>query len=209
MLIAARESFAAAARRRLPYDAEVEYLESTGTQYFDTDIEAADDVGYQMHLVQWASPSNTTIGFAGVFGSDNRYGLGYNNVGLFFRWWNTATSWNNSYRGTLSSATLAFNFLNSRSCSVAGIRTATLEGAYNASSAPIRILNFQRVDTGANALATSAACRIGPIMISSGSAVIRDYIAVRVGTTGELYDRITGTFAARVGTLTVGPDKTA
>lgn len=37
MTIAARESFAAA-RRRLPYDAEVEYLESTGTQWIDTGV---------------------------------------------------------------------------------------------------------------------------------------------------------------------------
>lgn len=37
MMIAARESFAAA-RRRLPYDAEVEYLESTNTQWIDTGL---------------------------------------------------------------------------------------------------------------------------------------------------------------------------
>ena len=36
-MIAARQiAFGKAAGKRLPYDAEVEYLESTGTQYIDT-----------------------------------------------------------------------------------------------------------------------------------------------------------------------------
>ena len=40
-MIATRESFAVAnGRPRLPYDAEVQYLETTGTQYFDTGLDS-------------------------------------------------------------------------------------------------------------------------------------------------------------------------
>ena len=47
MQVANRESFAVASRRRLPYDAEVEWLQSTGAEYIDTGL-----VLNQTHKVQ-------------------------------------------------------------------------------------------------------------------------------------------------------------
>ena len=49
--------------KRLPYDAEVEYLESTGTQWIDTGIVAADDVGVKMHVVGAEKPYSTRLFF--------------------------------------------------------------------------------------------------------------------------------------------------
>lgn len=49
MMLAARGIFLATRRKpRLPYDAEVEYLESTGTQWIDTGIVSKNDVSYRI-----------------------------------------------------------------------------------------------------------------------------------------------------------------
>ena len=64
MLIAARESFAVASRRRLPYDAEISYLESTGTQWIDTGLIGRDgyDFEYRVLFTSVGSSANVVGG---------------------------------------------------------------------------------------------------------------------------------------------------
>ena len=183
----------------LPYDAEVEYLESTGTQYIDTGVIAADNVGVQMDVVGGNTPSGpnfpTTMLF-GVFGSDNRYGLGYNS--RFFAWWNTASpgeSFSGAYSGTFS-----LNYNNSRTFACGTYYSGSLSGTYNASNTQIRLLNALRMDTGQNAFADCASCRFGAIRITQGMTLVRDLIPVRKGDAGYLYDRITGQLLGNAGT---------
>lgn len=216
MMIAARESFAAAARKRLPYDAEVRYLQSSGTQYFDTATQAADDVGYEMSVVDVSSfPTiNMTTLFAGVFGSSNRYGAGLTSSASstrfsLFGWWNSAMPTATFNVSVLSNSVIGVNFANSRHVRIGSVYDQSITQTYNPSGTVIRILNAKRMATGANSFANCCICKLSRFRVSRGSSVVADYVPVRVGTTGELYDRITGTFATRVGTFTVGPDKTA
>ena len=205
MLIAARESFAAATRKRLPYDARVEYLQSSGTQYIDTGVIAADNVGVQMDVVGGIVHSGappTTMLF-GVFGSDNRYGFGYK--AWFFAWWNTAFlggNFSGAYSGMFS-----LNYNNSRTFACGTYYSGSLSGTYNASNTQIRLLNALRMDTGQNAFADCASCRFGAVRITQGMTLVRDLIPVRVGSVGYLYDRISGTLLPSGGDpLVVGPD---
>lgn len=71
MLIAARESFAAA-RKRLPYDAEVEYLESTGTQYIDIGVAVSDTMEVEAEIV-FTSAKNTENDFGYIFRLNNTW----------------------------------------------------------------------------------------------------------------------------------------
>lgn len=213
MLIAARESFAATARRRLPYDAEVQYLQSSGTQYFDTATQAADDVGYEMSVVDVSTfPTiNMSALFAGVFGSSNRYGAGFTSLTpstkfSLFGWWNSAMTAIPHNVSDLNNSVIGVNFANSRYVRIGSVYDQPITQTYNASGTVIRILNAKRMDTGANAFANCCICRLSRFRVSRGSSVVADYVPVRVGTTGELYDRITGTFATRVGTCVLGPD---
>jgi hypothetical protein len=49
--------------------------------------------------------------------------------------------------------------------------------------------------------------RIYSCQIWQNGVLVRDCIPVRVGTTGEMYDRASGTFMERHGDLVLGPDK--
>ena len=49
--------------------------------------------------------------------------------------------------------------------------------------------------------------RLYSMSMMRNGVLIRDYIPVRKGTTGELYDRVSRTFATRHGTFNYGSDK--
>jgi hypothetical protein len=48
--------------------------------------------------------------------------------------------------------------------------------------------------------------RLASLKIYSNNLLVRDYISVRKGTTGELYDRVSGKFEERHGDFVVGQD---
>lgn len=65
MMLAAAGIFLAARRKpRLPYDAEVEYLESTGTQWIDTGVRSLNAIDYEL-VFALVSP----VTGAGIFGA--------------------------------------------------------------------------------------------------------------------------------------------
>lgn len=99
MMNAAAGIFLAARRKpKLPYDAEVEYLESTGRQWIDTDIRPAQDLSFVVKF----DNLNVDIGYGNVFGSrlssnNNEYQVTcYNNgsVGVGTRYGNLGFSTN-------------------------------------------------------------------------------------------------------------------
>lgn len=66
MMNAAAGIFLAARRKpRLPYDAEVEYLESTGTQYIDTAIIGTEGMSYYLDAQTTRSGTMAIFGFMG------------------------------------------------------------------------------------------------------------------------------------------------
>ena len=201
MLIAARESFAAA-RKRLPYDAEVEYLQSSGTQYIDTGVGGGSDTDFELNVMM-PSPTGRQIAGARFTSSNFRYVQIQSNPSgnILFAYNNTQTQNAGAYKTLSGWMTLRAT---GSSCYVDDVLLYRFAAAQFASAGTI----WLHATRGASAQGT-AALRISTARIWSGGALVRDYIPVRVGTTGEMYDRIGGTFATRVGTLTVGPDKTA
>lgn len=210
MLIGMRNALMAG--KSLPYDAEVEYLESTGTQWIDTPIVAADNVGYELRVVNWSGVgrNNVSFLFAGVFGSANRYGFGYTSLLNFvnlFAWWNSAIP--NLGNLSVSNGYMMFNYLNSRTYDFNGVVTGGLSGTYNASNTTIRLLNAKRMDTGANAFPESVPMKFSAFRISRDNAVVCDFIPVRFTnengqTEGAMYDRVSGQLFGNEGTGAFG-----
>jgi len=178
---------------KLPYDAEVEYLESDGTRWIDTGVNAADDVGYEIAIVDWDKTGTNGIShlFAGVFGSENRFGLGYTKQAAdkvsCFAWWNTAISQLGNFG--IRNGFVGFNYLNSRTYNFNDVSTGSLIGTYNAIDTDIRLLNGKRADTGENVFAESVAMKFAGVKITRSNTLVRDFIPVRVGSLGHLYDR--------------------
>lgn len=202
MMIAARESFAAAARKRLPYDAEVEYLQSSGTQYIDTGVGGGSDTDFELRVMM-PSPIGRQIAGARSTSSNYRYVQTQSNpLGNLYFGYNVSTSFGSSK--TLSGwMTLRAT---GNKCYVDDVLLHTFTAAQFASAGTI----WLHATHGANAQGT-AALRISTARVWSGGALVRDYVPVRVGSVGYMYDRVSGTLFGNAGTgsFTIGPDETA
>lgn len=193
----------------LPYDSEVEYLESTGTQYIDTGIECAGDCGFSI------------VGEMLVVTSDESYPV---MAGAQFSDW---SDWLTIYEGSGSVAVGDDNAI--INCRVNEVITAYLnymdDGKITVETpAPYRSISYTSTNINANIYIFAAgtengeAClsksRVYSMAVSSGQNIVRDFIPVRFTneqavSEGAMYDRVSGQLFRNAGTgaFTVGPDK--
>lgn len=173
----------AAKRRDLPYDSEVEYLESTGTQWIDTGIYASEKVEARIDFQELARRTGT--GIFGTFGvNQNRtfylyqggnsvwqFGCGpYSNTGK-----STDT---NRHHAVISNGKLMLDGVLIGSVNVQPFtteRTLLLFNMWRADGTkyadnPRRIYSFCLVDVNTQ-------------------RTIIDFTPVRIGTTGAMYDK--------------------
>lgn len=179
--------------KRLPYDAEVEYLESTGTQWIDTGV--AFSQFYTFKLCARLIPSVSERDLFGAYlmtetnkmvcGCYARFIFGYNPPGA-----------------RIDSATLGTSELDVDivyAFSSAG-RTLTVNGTtYSATGAYTNGLNVTLfcANPGYNG---SFKCYSFKIYDTDGTTLVRDFIPVRKGTVGYLYDRVSGKLFGNAGT---------
>ena len=181
----------------LPYDAEVEYLESTGTQWIDTGyvISASDRI-----VVQAYFQTNDNTG--------NRLLLGVGNPRLWitsglcrFNGENSASINNLRKLGAWNSISIDKDY-----CTCNGTAVPMSEGTFLDNSLSLWLF-------GANAASESLSKtngRISSCKIYHSGVLVRDYIPVRVGMVGYMYDRVSGQLFGNQGTgdFIIGPDKT-
>ena len=195
MMLGART--AAWSGKPLPYDAEVEYLESMGTQWIDT--------GYVLS-------ASDRIVVQAYFQTDDNMGrkllLGVGNPKLWitsglcrFNGDNSAMINNLRKLGAWNSISIDKDY-----CTCNGTAVPMSEGTFLDNSLSLWLF-------GANAdpealLKTNG--RIASCKIYRSSALVRDYIPVRVGMVGYMYDRVSGQLFGNSGTgaFIIGPDKT-
>ena len=196
MLINLRNALMAG--KRLPYDAEVEYLESSGTQYIDTGYSfnsATDKVELVFELL------TTTPNYKWIFGAydTKRFAIGSgDNVDRRTFGYNASTSYISSTYYTdgahifLADSTGAsidgqnfFGFADFSTTSHILLYTIPLNPSVYCSNA--RIWSYKHYRNG---------------------TLVRDYIPVRKGTVGYLYDRVSGKLFGNAGTgdFVLGPD---
>lgn len=188
MLINLRNALMAG--RRLPYDAEVEYLESSGTQYIDTGVVWESVTTAKIEVtVQYTQTSGRQItcgaGTAFYFGCNaNRWEWAYGRY--------TRTVGTGVHTVAKEISTTATNFY------VDGALAATLAGsasqAWWGSSAYAFGLN-----NGGSFILPSTAC-LYSLKIWIGDALVFDGIPVRKGTVGYLYNRVSGKLFGNAGT---------
>lgn len=200
----------------LPYDAEVEYLESTGTQWIDTGVLSLPTTRIDLDFM----PQNTGVR---LFGSDDLRG------GTNRRFW-VAVGGNGTNLQYNASANNGTNILISNGgASILGVRTAIV-----ATGKSFTAFGLTRTDSSWT-LATDNGCSIGLFVghriladgsevffapatmrlyscaIYDGLTIVRNFIPVRIGTEGAMYDRVTDELYRNRGTgaFVIGPDKSA
>lgn len=206
MLINLRNALMAG--KRLPYDAEVEYLESTGTQYIDTGISGAE----QNLIITAGVRINAFTAYAGAFG--NYAAESANSFRLILTGSNNGQAYANCGYITSSSHiitnfslgnwhTIILNGTEDR-CFCDGVEYTKgnryIQGTANA--------NTIRIFTSGGPAAGTWSKQVSAFKIELNGVTIRDYIPVRVGTVGYLYDRVTRKLFGNAGTgdFVLGPD---
>lgn len=184
---------------KLPYDAEIEYLESTGMQYIDTGIVANENMSFYVDFDITQYTLNNQYGF--VFGTrtairENAYHFWeYNNNKVVLSLGTKQTQVPIAHNGRHR---VEYNGLSSMI--VDGVEYKVMKDAI---TTPTTILAFAiRLNSGN--------IHVGKVRIYNLKlGNVRDLIPVRVGTTGYLYDKISGKLFSNEGTsnFILGNDK--
>ena len=179
----------------LPYDAEVEYLESTGTQWIDTGyvLSASDRV-----VVQAYFQSDDNFGARALLGVDNPK-LWITTGTCRFNDENTVSIKNLRKLGAWNSISIDKDY-----CTCNGTTVPMSEGTFQNNSLSLWLF-------GANgSTATKTNGRISWCKIYHSGVLVCDFISVRVGSVGYMYDSVSGHLFGNQGTgeFVIGPDKT-
>ena len=214
MLLGARQFFArrGAPTPPLPYDAEVEYLESTGTQWIDTGIKIDDnDYVLTSEFQLTRAPVNAWCTYFGTYTSEAAASTRVINFGT------TAGQFYCGYRRQSNSQAGPSNLGGDSYSKLKFIleycRVRIFSGDTLLRDTALNAPNGQ-VDTSTCKMMTSTYARMFSMQISHDGDMVIDMIPVRFTnelgqSEGAMYDRVSGALFRNAGTgaFTIGPDK--
>lgn len=164
------------------YDAEVEYLQSSGTQVIDSGVGGNLETDITIKFQTLSTIGVAVLGSRGsntesiqiyvASGGTQRFGYGSANVSF---------SANTDYTVTFNKTKMTVNGTNYN------INTST------PFTTPTNIFFF-----GSNS--AKGSFKISSVQISQNGTLVRDFIPVRIGTTGYMYDNVTQQLYANAGT---------
>lgn len=189
----------------MPYDAKIEYLQSTGTQYIDTGIKLTDNIRYELKA-QYTVNNEGFDTMLGCYAADpSRYGVllglqkstsggklylevGYavDNVSVAVKSDASPTALH-TFKGGLASGTNSFDVDGT-------VGTTAFLGVYPANPNLWLFARNREGEAGNQASAKLYYCKIW----KSGTLVFNAY-PVRVGNVGYLYDTISGQLLGNLG----------
>lgn len=196
-------------RRRInkPYDAEIEYLESTGTQWIGlgrTINSTTDSVDLDI------MPTQETTTTLGIFGT--RSAASVSNFSALLSSTNKAViDVNNSNYATyrIMSSTNIYN----KRCRLhieRSLREIYIDNVLNVSSNTTSdsFITMQNAYLFTIGSGLNSSIRVYSLKWKRGNALIMDFIPVRVGQVGYMYDKISGELFSNAGTgnFILGPD---
>ena len=210
MMLGARTAAWTKSGAPLPYDAEVEYLESTGTQYIDTGVFASLNTSVDIKA-QFTELFNVNA----LIAMDNGYGTKesfvleyYSKFGICLSIGGASPYWRTTTVMTVVTNTWYDISAGRASATVNGVRFAREYGSGNpVSFSPLHHLYmFAFGRKGAPIIFGKA--RIAYSKIYDNGVLLRDFIPVRVGSVGYMYDKVSGQLFRNAGTgaFILGPD---
>lgn len=200
----------------LPYDAEVDYVESTGAQYVDTGVTPDETTAIDLRGVFSAAAGATRFG--------SRVNITHSQIcalsivsGLLRIDLGTGGSADSQWLATANDCTRIAIDATSRSAAVAESGGTTASHAYASNMTfegahPLLVFAFYN---GSEPI-LAGTMRVSSLRIIQGGVLVRDFVPVRGGTVGYLYDRANPTGgpsgnglygSATTTPLVAGPDK--
>lgn len=196
----------------LPYDAEVEYLSSDGSQYVDTGIEADYQMGFEMQITPFGS-SGTRMGAMSASQDASlgwiRYYIIQNatNIAIALRA-NGGVVAANPVQPPGSADIITASYTPSTRVASIGGGSTTLASQY--SDPWTTGNNFHLFVQRQTQPQYYASTKLYYAKFWSNGVLVRDFQPVRVGSTGYLFDRVSSQLFGNAGTgaFVLGPDKT-
>lgn len=197
----------------LPYDAEIEWLESVDGAYIDTGISGYSTLKFNIHLIASSSHTGSLFGSrisanSGLYtvfcknqsgATDNgiRWGFGGQNVYI------------NSKKTMLATGREVVMRNNPQP------RTMTYDETYTISANNVTFNNNQSIhlfgmnNNGTHSNIQSGTTKVLSFTLTEGGTTLLDFIPVRVGQVGYMYDKISGNLFGNVGqgSFNIGNDK--
>jgi hypothetical protein len=194
-MIAARQiAFGKAAGAKKPYDTEIEYLESTGTQYIDTGVKTLSSSTVKVVAAATAFKHNSAIfGSIGTDATSIIRALIYQDSkqGRIF----TVQSGSYGVKNAAIAYDTAFHNY------IVTPTSASIDNRYhNATRSDNSVNNLFLFTFAFNAAIYPSSVRIAMCQISSSDVLVRDLIPVRVGDVGYMYDKVSGELFGNAGT---------
>lgn len=197
-----------------PYDAEVEYLECTGTQYIDTGVYGSNTlvVNMEINILAYSSSLDAQI----IGSTTNRWGSGRRGYELCYAtksmraygWWyehNNAIEFN-IYIGNKCSVSINNGVLSIKDYQGVNhnINIAQSGGFTTSTTLPIFATRNPNI-------MYSSPQRVYSVQMTRNGVTILDFIPVRKNGVGYMYDKVSGQLFGNQGTgqFIIGPDKTA
>ena len=191
-----------------PYDAEVEWLESTGTQYIDTQYYPNINTEIRLTFVPFTSTDNDYLcGCCSVKYNEQVLSMlktkGLNNLRLFFGG-NVGSlgNYHTDYQG------IGDIYMDKFYVYLDGVRDYYAEMP-STTSISHTLYVYSRNNKGVADI--FGKFKLKSLYISENTQLVRSFIPVRKNGVGYLYDKVSGQLFGNQGTgqFTIGPDKTA
>ena len=204
-MLGARMTIASGAKR-LPYDAEVEYLESTGTQWIDTGV--VPTLYSKSEIVaRFSSVSSVQVCGAYWMSTNNAFDIcGIANGNWFMR---ALTSGSPNPTGWTAD-TSKHTFIADAASHTMSVDGVSVTRSAIAIGNPTSVYLFSRHEQSLEASLTyPCLMQIFSVTFWDNGTLVRDFIPVRVGNVGYMYDRVSGKLFCNQGTgaFVIGPDK--
>lgn len=195
----------------VPYDAEIEYLRGTGTQYIDSGIECTGDLSIKC---KFKVSTNVNSAMAGgilsgstyfrhhltpVTDNKNFYWLQYSNDGTSsIRFSYSTNTW---YEVEIDATNGTYKINNTTGTFTPVSSSITTNANYGI---------FARLSGNLATQIRNGNVDFEYYQLLRNGVLLRDFIPVRKGTTGYMYDRVSGQLFGNAGTgsFTLGNDKT-
>ena len=196
--------------RALPYDAEVEYLESTGTQWIDTGVTMTYDLFDSAETTITVMPTGKTSDTHNFFGDGTSWYDGY----TFGHYRDYILQASNGFDATQNSikfsSTLPKTLTVNKNGFAIDSEVASIHTIPSSMSSSGTLILFGCRRNGVFFTTTPFAGRIYSAKMVSNGVSIFGFIPVIKDGVGYMYDRVSGQLFGNAGTgaFIVGPDKT-
>jgi hypothetical protein len=187
-----------------PYDAEIEYIENDNASYINTGVKGSSNVTFDIKMYLPSSNSSFWL-----FGS--RVAMSDRQLALINDMSNNTVSWRFGNATTIQAPILPngiYTFKNTSNANVITFSNRSITCTNSTFTSNVDFYIFTLNSNGSINRPISG-LKIYYAKIFESGILVRDFIPVRVGNVGYMYDKVSGKLFGNAGTgnFILGPDK--